>query len=110
MRCRVISVKEATAVSNAEINREKLLESVYRRAEGYTVEEKLIEYVIDEEGNRRAVKEKTQNKHYPPDVAAAKAYIELLEPEGEFARMTDEELEREKKRLLGELASGDQSS
>ncbi len=97
-------------MSNNGAERDKLLESVYRKAEGYTVEERLTEYLIDEEGNRRAVKEKTQNKHYPPDVAAARAYMELANPEGEFSRMSDAELEREKARLLKELAASDQSS
>ena len=106
-------------MSNSGSDREKLLESVYRKAEGYTVyrkaegytvEEKLTEYVIDEEGNRRPIKEKTQNKHYPPDVAAARAYMELVNPEGELARMSDVELEKEKERLLKELAASDQSS
>ena len=93
-----------------EREKDRILESICRRAEGYTVEETLTEYVIDEEGNRKPVKEKTQNKHYPTDIAAAKAYMELICPEGEFASMTDEELVREKTRLIKELSEYDQSS
>ena len=58
--------------------------------------------VLDEEGNRRAVKEKTQIKYYPPDVSAAKACLELEGGEN-FSEYTDEELAAEKERLLREL-------
>ena len=58
-------------------------------------EERVIEYTLDEEGNRRAVREKTQIKYYPPDVAAAKACLEL-ESQDDFSDYTDEELLKEK--------------
>lgn len=83
-------------------SRERVLEGLRKRAEGLEAEERVIEYTLDEEGNRRAVREKTQIKYYPPDVAAAKACLEL-ESQDDFSDYTDEELLKEKERLLGEL-------
>lgn len=83
-------------------NRQRVIEGLRKRAEGLEAEERVIEYVLDEEGNRRAVKEKTQIKYYPPDVSAAKACLELEGGEN-FSEYTDEELAAEKERLLREL-------
>ena len=41
--------------------RDKLLKSLYKKAEGYCVEETVTEFVYDEDGSKRAVREKTQN-------------------------------------------------
>ena len=56
--------------------------------------------VVDETGEKRLVKEKTSVKHVPPDLSALKAYMELRDTE--LTRMSDEELEKEKERLLQE--------
>lgn len=85
------------------MQKEKLLESLYKRAEGFTVEETVTEYVIDEDGTRRAIKEKTQNKYVPPDISATKAYFELTEKKDDFSNMTDEELEAERLKLIKSL-------
>lgn len=85
-------------------NKSKLLSGLLRRAEGLEAEERTVEYVLDEEGNRRAVKEKTQIKYYPPDVSAAKVCLELERgAEKGLGALSDEEIEREKIRLMKEL-------
>lgn len=77
--------------------------ALLKKALGYTVTETATEYVIDEEGNRKPVREKTQKKHIPPDTAALKAYLERKGREDDFANLTDEELEAERQRLLAAL-------
>lgn len=74
---------------------DKLLHSLYKKAVGYTVTEKTLEY--SPEGD--VVKKKVTSKHYPPDIAALKAYLELAEGET-LESLSDEELAREKARLL----------
>ena len=78
-----------------------MLDVLYKKAKGYDVEEINREYVVDDDGNKRLVKEKTAVKHIPPDLSALKAYMELKD--SELAKMSNEELAAEKKRLLKEL-------
>jgi len=78
---------------------EKILHSLYKKAIGYTVNEKTLEY--SPEGD--VVKKKVTSKHYPPDIAALKAYLELVSEGDSLEKMSDEELENEKRRLLLKL-------
>lgn len=78
---------------------------LYKKAKGYDVEETVREYVFDENGERKLVKEKTTIKSVPPDLSALKAYMELRD--SEIARMSTEELKREKQRLLKELKASE---
>ena len=77
----------------------KLAKSLYKKAVGYTATEKTLEYSPEGE----LIKKKVTSKHYPPDITALKAYLELLAGEQSVESMTDEELEKEKERLLKEL-------
>ena len=77
----------------------KLVDSLYKKAVGYTATEKTMEY--SPEGD--VVKKKVTSKHYPPDISALKAYLDLTSSGEDYERMTDEELEQEKQRLLKEL-------
>ncbi len=85
------------------MQKDKLLESLYKKAEGFTVEETVTEYVIEEDGTKRAVKERTQQKYLPPDISATKAYFELSEGQDDLSSMTEEELEAERQRLIKSL-------
>lgn len=78
-----------------------MLDVLYKKARGYDVEEINREYVVDEDGNKKLVKEKTTVKHIPPDLSALKAYMELKDTE--LSKMSNEELIKEKERLIGEL-------
>ena len=77
----------------------KLVNSLYKKAVGYTVTEKTTEYSPEGE----VIKRKVTSKHYPPDIAALKAYLELISTGEDYEKLTDEELESEKERLLKEL-------
>ena len=77
----------------------KLAKSLYKKAVGYTATEKTLEYSPEGE----LIKKKVTSKHYPPDISALKAYLELRSEEECIENMTDEALEREKERLLREL-------
>ncbi len=77
----------------------KLVNSLYKKAVGYTATEKTTEY--SPEGD--IVKRKVTSKHFPPDISALKAYLELISNGEDYESMTDEELTREKERLLKEL-------
>lgn len=77
---------------------EKILDALYRKAVGGSVSEVSEEYGAQDELLRR----KVTQKYYPPDVAALKAYVELTG--GGIAEMSDEELEREKRRLMKEMS------
>ena len=48
----------------------------------------------------RMIKRKVVSKNVPPDVQAAKLLYELDSEVGSLKEMTDEELEKEKQRLL----------
>lgn len=78
-----------------------MLDVLYKKAKGYDVEEINREYVVDEDGNQRLVKEKTTIKHVPPDLSALKAYMDIRD--SELTKMSTEELKQEKLRLLREL-------
>ena len=77
----------------------KLVDSLYKKAVGYTATEKTTEYSPDGE----VVKKKVVSKHFPPDISALKAYLELVSDGEDLEAMTDEELEAEKQRLLKQL-------
>ncbi|HCJ01983.1 MAG TPA: hypothetical protein DHV31_03715 [Clostridiales bacterium] len=77
----------------------KLVNSLYKKAVGYTVTEKTTEYSPEGE----VIKRKVTSKHYPPDIEALKAYLELISSGEDYEKLSDEELESEKERLLKEL-------
>ncbi len=77
---------------------EKLLNILYKKALGYKTEEVQEEFVNDE-GKLELVKRKISTKHVPPDISAAKIYLEITE-NNSLKDMTDDELEAEKTRLL----------
>jgi len=86
------------------MKKKQIDKALLKKAVGYSVKENCVEYVIDEEGNKKPVREKCQTKYYPPDLSALKAYLEWKGTDGALESMTDEELEAEKQRLLGELS------
>ena len=78
-----------------------MLETLYKKAKGYEVVETTREYGVDANGDSTLLKEKTATKHVPPDLSAIKAYMELKD--AEIYSMSEEELQREQKRLIKEL-------
>ena len=76
-----------------------LKQALIKKALGYDAKEVVEEYAQTKEGEVRLTKRKVTTKSVPPDVSALKI---LIEGEGlkPVSQMTDEELEREKQRLL----------
>ncbi len=75
-----------------------IIDAVIKRARGYNAVETVEEFAVVD-GNLELVKKRITTKDVPPDMAAAK----MLMDQGELDDMSDEELEREKNRLLKEL-------
>lgn len=72
---------------------------------GLTTKEVTTEYVLDDQSNElKVVKQKVQEKNLPPNIDIIKLiYQHLVESEQDYSKLTDEELENEKQRLLKEL-------
>ena len=81
-------------------NTERIERALEKKALGYDTEEIVEEYVSDG-AEVILVRRKVTKKNVPPDVAALKL---LMESGGDVREMSDEELEREKARLLAALA------
>lgn len=76
-----------------------------KKALGYDVKEVVEEYVSDEDGEIKLTKKKVTKKNVPPDLTALKI---LLDGEEKPVRsMSDEELEKEKIRLIKLLEQND---
>lgn len=83
-----------------EEKKKKLIEALWRKAVGYSVVESVDELAL-ENGRLVLTKQKINTKEVPPDIAAVKLLME--EAGDELDSMTEEELEREKERLIGLL-------
>ncbi len=77
------------------MNDEKILGAVRKVALGYTLEEVTEEYGV-EDGELKLVKRRETHKDVPPDLKAVKILME----DKDYSVLSDEELEREKIRLL----------
>jgi len=85
------------------LDMEKLKKAIKKKALGYNVVEETVDYSLVD-GEMVPSKKKTATKHIPPDVAALKALMDLKEDNINYESMTDEELNKEKMRLLKILA------
>jgi len=77
---------------------EEMAEILKKKAKGYRARETVEEYSI-QDGEEILNKKKVTIKHVPPDISALKAYTELTD-KSNAESMSDEELVREKDRLL----------
>jgi len=73
------------------------------RATGFDAEDIVEEYVYDKDGNERLSKIKKSYYKVVPDMTAIKILLDLEKGDGELD-LTEEELVRERERLLGLLA------
>lgn len=78
----------------------KFENALKKRALGCKVVESVEEYGLVD-GNLSLIKQKVMKKDVPPDVTALKILMDLKDDE--ILNMSDEELEAEKQRLLGQL-------
>jgi len=84
------------------IDMEKLKKAIKKKALGYNVVEETVDYSLID-GEMVPSKKKTATRHIPPDVSALKALMDMKD-EVNYESMTDEELSKEKQRLLKILA------
>ncbi|MDD4832916.1 MAG: hypothetical protein PHI78_04485 [Clostridia bacterium] len=84
------------------LDMEKLKKAIKKKALGYNVVEETVDYSLID-GEMVPSKKKTATRHIPPDVSALKALMDMKE-ETDYESMTDEELSKEKTRLLKILA------
>ena len=80
-------------------NKELLTKILLKKAKGYAFHEKTDEYVVVD-GKKQLVKSKVVTKRVQPDVNAIKALITLTDDSVDVTKMTDEQLQVEKLRLI----------
>ena len=80
------------------ITEQDLRQVLIKKALGYDATEVVEEYVGNEEGDVKLTKKKVTTKNVPPDITALKLLLD--ENEQQVGKMSDEELEQEKIRLL----------
>lgn len=73
---------------------EILEKALMKKAKGYSAKEVTEEYSSQDE----LIKRRVSVKHYPPDISAIKAIMELSDDK-EISQMSESELEEEKERL-----------
>lgn len=87
------------------MDKDKFVKALKKRALGCKVTESVEEYGLVD-GNLSLIKQKVTKKDVPPDVTAMKILMDM-KAEEEPDEMNDEELEREKQRLLRLLKDND---
>lgn len=80
--------------------KEALDEALLKVATGYSVEEVTEEYA-EVDGEMKLLKRKETKKDIPPDLKAVQ--ILLADGNADISKMSDEELKKERERLLAEL-------
>ncbi len=84
----------------SKTNLDKAQDAIYSLAKGFKSIEITEEYVVDENlGQLQLQKKRITTKYLPPDVEAYK----LLFGDTLYEELSDEELEKEKQRLLKQL-------
>ena len=80
------------------MSEQDIKEAIMKVALGYSLEEVTEEYGV-EDGQLKLVKRKETKKDIPPDLKAVK----LLMEDKDYSVLSDEELEKEKQKLLKKL-------
>jgi len=83
------------------MNRAKVNKTLEKLAKGYSISEVTEEYALDGD-SFKLVKKKETHKDIPPDMKA----IMYLMQEEDFSSKSDEELEKEKRRLIEIICKG----
>ncbi len=79
--------------------KKKIAQALVKKAIGFDCVETVEEF-SESEGEMRLSKRKVTTKTVPPDVSAAKLLMEMQTEDKEITDMTDEELEKERQRLI----------
>lgn len=79
--------------------KKKIKQALVKKALGFDCVETVEEF-SESDGEIKLLKRKVTKKSVPPDVSAVKLLMELGSDEKDVADMTDEELEKERLRLI----------
>lgn len=91
-------MKEINKPSDEKKSESDLKSALFRKAVGYDSTETIEEY-SSSDGELVLVKKKVTTKNVPPDVSALKMLLDMNETE-DLSALSDEELEKERKKLL----------
>ena len=92
-----------------DMKRKKIKELLLKAAKGYQVNEVTVEY-SEVNGHMQVTKRKEIKKEVPGDLKALQLLIESENLGlGSFSELSDEELDKEKERLLKQLKLGDEN-
>ena len=85
--------------------------ALLKKALGFSCNEVVEEYQLDENGNPVLSKKKVTKKFNPPDITAMKMLLERQDilTDDKIQEMTDSELKKEKRRLLKLLKEEEES-
>lgn len=86
----------------ASNDRKKLKQALLNKALGYTTQEVTEEYGFSGE-DFILQKRKTSTKSYPPDLSALQFLLDKEGEVNEYENLTDEELAKEKEKILSAL-------
>ena len=79
--------------------KKQIQNALVKKAVGFDTQETVEEFV-ETDGEVKLVKRKVTTKTVPPDVSAVKLLLDMGDESENITSLSDEELEREKKRLL----------
>ena len=89
---------------------EEIKKALLKKALGFSCDEVVEEYSLDENGNSVLNKRKVTKKYNPPDISAMKILLEKENfSDDSLSHMTLAELKKEKKRLLKQLKEEEKS-
>ena len=89
---------------------EEIKKALLKKALGFSSDEVVEEYSLDENGNSILNKRKVTKKYNPPDISAMKILLEKENlSDDTLSHMTLAELKKEKRRLLKQLKEEDES-
>ena len=79
--------------------KKKITQAIVKKAIGFETVETVEEFA-ETDGEVKLLKRKVTTKSVPPDVSAVKLLLEMQSEERDIVDMTDEELEKERVRLM----------
>ena len=99
----VFSISTKYHVENIEFkdhpHKKKITQALVKKAIGFETVETVEEFA-ETDGEVKLLKRKVTTKSVPPDVSAVKLLLEMQSEERDIVDMTDEELEKERVRLM----------
>ncbi len=79
--------------------KKKITQALVKKAIGFETVETVEEFA-EADGEVKLLKRKVTTKSVPPDVSAVKLLLEMQSEERDIVDMTDDELEKERVRLM----------